>query len=649
MCLISPDLTVGGCKCLQECFSKDSRAMNLDNYYPQATVISSRRRRGDCMSEFCGEKSVLNREWEVRRPANSAHDNVITESAIQVPAVLSEILRGRGFPDAGSFLEPTLKSHMPDPYILQGMKEAVLRFGEALTGKEKIALYGDYDVDGATSTALVQRYLRLAGIQDSVIYIPQRLTEGYGPNAPAMDILRDGGASLVVILDSGTLAFGPIERARELGMSVIVIDHHEPLENGDLPDAIVVNPKRQGEDGSLAHLCTAGLAFLFLAGVGRHLRSLNFFAPPGPPEPKLTELMGLVALGTVADMVSLHGLNRVFVRQGLPRLELIPGIRALLEVTSANSRAEALANGRKWKERPVDARTCGFSLGPCINAGGRISDTMLGAKLLTNEDPAEVAALAETLDCLNRERRKLQEGTVENCIASVSARNTDDKVIVAYDESWHPGVVGLAANRIKDEFDRSAVVIGTGGKGSGRGLRGFNIGLAFQRAHDAGLLIKGGGHAAAGGLTIDPLKMEEFRAFMNLQAQNFTPMPTEVDLAVPVGGLKVSAVEAFSMLEPFGQGNEPPVVVFTGGVLRRVQILSDVYVKATLHGGDYSVKVFFRGAGTKLGKAILAAEGRYVDLMGKVTVDTYGNAPSVQIEPRDAMIGPPAIAYSKAA
>ena len=418
---------------------------------------------------------------------------------------------------------------------------------------------------------------------------------------------------------------------------MIVLDHHEPKETGELPPAIVVNPKRVEEDGSLAYLCTAGLAMLFLVGVNRRLRVTGFLGRGGVAEPDLPGLLGIVALGTVADVVPLKGLNRAYVALGLRAMGRIPGIRALVEATG---------------EDEFSARSCGFVYGPCINAGGRISDTMQGARLLTTDDPDEAREIATRLAELNRERQRMQKEMVADCIRRVEQANTDDAVIVTFDGDWHPGVVGLGASKVKDHFDRPAVVIGRDGKVSGRAVEGFNIGRAFIKAQEAGLLLKGGGHAAAGGLTIDPALLPEFREFMNEQARGIERPPTMIDLAVPVGGLPQDVVAAFELMAPFGMGNPKPRVAFTGGVLEGVRVLKGSHVKGRVVSADGRSEVdliLFGGVGSILGEALRAAEGHRVDVMGSVEINAYGGVTKIQVRPEDAMIGPAVSALARAA
>jgi single-stranded-DNA-specific exonuclease len=606
------------------------------------------------MPNFAAHASALGRVWEHREVASSpsssssgsAHRAVTMRNGSVVPTEVVSIIHCRGAADAAAFLEPSLRAFMPDPFVLADMEPAVHRFADAVEAHETVAVLGDYDVDGATSTSLLLRYQRLVGLDQGLFHIPQRLTEGYGPNIPAIEGLRARGANLLVIADSGTGAVAQVARAREIGLDVIVIDHHEPNEDGSVPDALVVNPKLPANDGSLAHLCTAGLVFLFLVGVSRELRARGFFTPERS-EPPLRDLLGLVALGTVADVVPLKGLNRAYVHLGLDSMPLVPGILALNRVINDSRRKASDEGGKAYKDVGYTAYSCGFGYGPCINAAGRISDTMLGTRLLSTDDPEEASVLAAELHRLNVERQALQQEMVSACIESVEDPGPDDSVLVIHDDVWHPGVVGLGASKVKDCFDRSAVVIGTGGKGSGRGVFGFNIGKAFLKAAANGLLVKGGGHAAAAGLTIDPKRIPEFRTFMQEQSKGTVRPPTHVDLVVPVGCLTTETVRAFELLAPFGMGNPRPRVVFTDGVLADVRILKERHIKARLVTSYAQVDlILFGGVGTPLGEALQVAEGHFVDVMGEADINEYGSRISIQLKPEDIMIGAPATALA---
>ncbi len=572
--------------------------------------------------QFCTDRSARNRTYGLREAPNH------TAPAWVDPRV-GQIAAARGVGDLDAFFAPNFKTAMPDPSRLKGMDQATRRFAEALQRGETIGLIGDYDVDGATSTAIVIRFLRLLGHERVLWRIPHRIRDGYGPNTRLVDELAASGANLLVILDSGTAAIEPVTHARQGGLDVLIIDHHEA--GAELPDAVLVNPKRPDEDRSLDYLCTAGLAFLFAVGVVRELRTAGFF--PGNP-PDIRCLLGLVALGTVADVVPLVGLNRAYVALGLPRMAEIPGIRALVDATGESAFT------------PV---SCGFVFGPCINAAGRIDDMTLGAEILTTDDEKRAEFLAKQLHEMNSERQKMQKHAVQLAkdLAIQSRQDKGNGVIVLYDEEWHPGVVGLVAAKVREAFDRPAIIIGNSGKGSCRSVDGYNIGENVIRAYQTGLLLKGGGHGAAAGLTLDPMKLDDFRTFMNGTIEGFVPPAVMLDLVVECGMLEPDLVEAFSTLQPFGQGNAKPRIAVVGGFVRRVQILKGLHIKAwlTADAGD-TVVLLFNGIGTPFGDLIAQSEGRMLDVIGTAELSTFSGVTSAILKPEDAFVGADRMAHA---
>ena len=550
----------------------------------------------------------------------------------ELPWYVTDIMTRRGIPSAHDFFRPSLRAVMPDPELaLSGMTEAVKIFVSAVMKGKKVAILGDYDVDGATSTAMLLRWLRLVGRKDAIFHIPHRMNEGYGPSIFAVNKLHGEGASLLVIVDSGTLSFEPIKRARELGMDVVVIDHHEPGENGSLPDATVINPKLPTNDGSLSHLCSAGLVFMFLVAVNRLARQMKWFNSKRK-EPTLSSLLGLVALGTVADIVPLKSLNRAYAQLGFPHMADIPGLAALRDILSKRSQ-------NKDSEIQWNAYSCGFLFGPCINAAGRISDTRLGTILLSEDNYDKAAEIAETLVKLNAERQDIQRVMIEECENMVDDPGPSDDVIVLHNQSWHPGVIGICASKIKDRFNRSTVIIGENGKGSARSVNGFNMGKALLRAKESGLLIAGGGHAAAGGLTINPARLDEFIAFMRSESKGMKRPPIEIDLVLRIGELTTDMIHAFESFQPFGMGNPKPRIAITGGRIDRIQILKGKHIKARLVEGRDSVEVIaFNSVGTTLGDGLVVCEGQMVDLLAELAINSYGGAEKIQLKPVDAMI-----------
>ncbi|MNU52887.1 Single-stranded-DNA-specific exonuclease RecJ [compost metagenome] len=591
--------------------------------------------------QFCSSVSVRGRTWDVR-------DRVEVEN---VPAGIHPLAAGiaaaRGF-DLERYFAPSLKTEMPDPSRFKGMDEAVRRFCDAIQAGKSIAVYSDYDVDGATSASLVLRWIREVG-SDAVYYIPDRMTEGYGLNSAAITKLREEvGVEFILFLDAGTTAHEPLATAVELGLECVVIDHHDPdgmrrdLKLGKpetnylvpcpgevgIP-ATLVNPKRPDEDRAYDYLCTAGLAFMFLVGVNREMRQRGFFnektaLQEDRGEPDLKKWLGIVALGTVADVMPLIDLNRAFVALGLSRMENIPGLRAL-----------NVANG----DVGYSAYTCGFKFGPCINAAGRIGNTRTGTLLLSTDDLKESDELAQLLVETNEERKAIERAAVDEAIAQMEAFK-DDRVIVLNSEDWHPGVVGLVASRIKDRFNRPTVIIGQDGKASGRSIEGFDLGTAVINAYKAGILIKGGGHAMAAGLTVAEDRIPELRAFLCEQAIGFVQPSVQIDIALKCGELTPGMVEAFGRMAPFDQKDNPePMVAVYGGWVKSVRIMKERHVKLFLAGeAGETEALLWNAIGTPLGDALAASDDKFVDIYGTAEINVFGGKRRAVVRIVDAMI-----------
>jgi single-stranded-DNA-specific exonuclease len=591
--------------------------------------------------EFCSSLSVRGRAWEVR-PRIEA-----TDVPPGIHPLAASIAASRGF-DLKRYFAPSLKTEMPDPSRFKGMDEAVGKFCDAIISGKSIAIYSDYDVDGATSASLVLRWIRSVGL-DAVYYIPDRMTEGYGLNSAAITKLHEEvGAEFILFLDAGTTAHEPLATAQALGLECVVIDHHDPdgmrrdLEHGDpelnylvpcpgevgIP-ATLVNPKRPDEDRAYEYLCTAGLAFLFLVGVNREMRLRGFFnenagLQEARGEPDLKKWLGIVALGTVADVMPLVNLNRAFVALGLSRMENIPGLRALNN-----------ANG----DVGYSAYTCGFKFGPCINAAGRIGNTRTGTLLLSTDDLKETDELAQLLVETNEERKVIERAAVEQAIAQME-QFKDDRVIVLNSESWHPGVVGLVASRIKDRFNRPTVIIGQDGKASGRSIEGFDLGTAVINAYKAGILVKGGGHAMAAGLTVTQDRIPELRAFLCEQAEDFVQPPIRIDVALKCGELTPGMVEAFAKMAPFDQKDNPePLVAVYGGLVVDVRVLKERHVKLFLYGSEGETEaLLWYAIGTPLGDALAVSGDKFVDIYGTAEINVFGGKRRGVIRIADAMI-----------
>ncbi len=503
-------------------------------------------------------RSALRRAWRDRLDAAGQARALAIAQLHGHSDLLARVLAGRGvaIEAASLHLDPTLRRLLPDPSGLADMDAAAARLTAAVTAGETVAIFGDYDVDGAASAALLGDFLTAAGTPH-LIHIPDRIFEGYGPNVQAIAALGAAGAKLLICVDCGTTSHVAIAEARRLGLDVIVLDHHQAPEH--LPEALVVNPNRQDDLSGLGQLCAAGVAFLTLIAVNRLLRAAHFWG--AQPEPDLLLGLDLVALATIADVAPLTGLNRALVTKGLAlmRARGRPGLAALFDVAGAGG--------------PPTVHHLGFLIGPRINAGGRIGDAALGAKLLTTADPVAARQIAEQLNQLNRERQTVEAATLEFATAealAAAARTGEGAAVLVAGEGWHPGVVGLVAARLREKFRRPAFAItfdGEIGTGSGRSIPGIDLGKAVRHAVESGLLLKGGGHAMAAGLTIARAQFDAFAAFLEtaLAEQVAAAQADEallIDAALSAAG---ASAELYAILEkagPFGAGNPDPVLVF---------------------------------------------------------------------------------------
>jgi single-stranded-DNA-specific exonuclease len=579
------------------------------------------------------ERSVCGRVWRDRLDERgSARALAIAQRHDDVPELLARILAGRGVEvdEVASFLDPTVRALMPDPDVLAGMPAAAARLVDAVTRGETVAIFGDYDVDGATSAATLGRYLRHCGLRP-IIHIPDRLFEGYGPNAEAIRALAAQGASLLVTVDCGTTSHEPLSEARKLGLDVIVIDHHQADEQ--LPPALaVVNPNRLDDLSTLGQLAAVGLVFMTVVALSRELRRRGFWTPVRP-EPDLLGFLDLVALGTVADVVPLKGLNRAFVAKGLlaMRRRDNPGLTALMDVARLGG--------------PPEPWHLGFLLGPRINAGGRIGRATLGVDLLMQDDPSECERIAAELDRLNRERQAIEVATVAQAEAeAMAALGAEEKgaVVVTAAEGWHPGVVGLVAARLKERFGRPAFAIalapGGIGTGSGRSIAGVDLGRVVRHAVSEGLLVKGGGHAMAAGVTLKKDALSAFRAFLEDALATAVEAARRDDALLIDGAITAAAanndmVATIARAGPFGAGNAEPVIALPAHTLIYAEEVGQAHMRVRLRAGDGSTvnAIAFRAAGQKLGIALGQSRGQSVHAAGTLSLDRWNGAERVQL------------------
>ena len=548
-------------------------------------------------------------------------------------AALAQILAARGVTRDGAenFLEPKLKALLPEPYRIAHMEAAVSHFAEAIIAKETIAVFGDYDVDGACASALLVKYLRGLGLAP-LLYIPDRMKEGYGPSDSAVRRLREDGASLLVTVDCGAASHDAFSAAREVGLDAIVIDHHAVERNP--PVLAHVNPNGPDDASGFTYICSAGLVFIFLVAVQRHLRDKGWFASTGTSETNLLAYLDIVALATIADVVPLLGVNRAFVRQGLRTLQRLerPGLAALSRIAAVNP--------------PFTAYHLGFAFGPRINAGGRVGRCDLGARLLATDDAAEADELATALDLNNRERQAIESAIIEAAQAMAMGQSDRNAVMVAGD-GWHHGVVGIVAGRLKERYARPSFVAGFDsaglGRGSARSVPGVDVGALVRRAHDEGLLEAGGGHAMAAGFSIRRDKLEAFRDFLdrNLNVQRdviLTARDLVADTVVSAGGATLALLDDLDRAGPFGAGNPEPVFTMPDMLVAYAEIVGSTHVRLRLTGRDGTAigGIAFREADTALGQGLMKSRGRRVHVAGKLKRDDYGGTARIQLHLEDA-------------
>ena len=570
------------------------------------------------------ERSLTGRAWRERLDERGSARALAIAQRYGVDELLARIIAGRDVDvdQVDSFLDPTIKRLMPDPYTLTDMEAAATRIADGITRGESIAIFGDYDVDGATASALLSRYLRHCGL-DPIIHIPDRIFEGYGPNVDAIRSFAERGVKLLVSVDCGVTSPEPLAEAKRRGVETVVIDHHQGDEK--LPEAVaIVDPNRPDDLSGLGHLAAVGLVFLTLVAVARELRRRNFWSDLRP-EPDLLSLLHLVALGTVADVVPLLGLNRAFVAKGLIALRRRehPGTTALMDVARLSG--------------PPEPWHLGFLLGPRINAGGRIGRADLGVRLLLEEDPGEAARIASELDRLNRERQQIEQATVAQAEAeALAALGLEEKgaVIVTAAQSWHPGVVGLVAARLKERFGRPAFAIalepGASGTGSGRSIIGVDLGRAVRRAVQEGLLLKGGGHAMAAGVTLKKDLLGKFRAFMEETLAGSVEAARRdsallFDGAVSAGAFNFSLADLVSRAGPFGAGNPEPLLALPAHTLAHADPVGDGHIRARFRSGDgkFVNAIAFRAMGQPLGRTLLENRGQALHAAGHIAMDRW--------------------------
>lgn len=589
-------------------------------------------------------RSFSGRRWRFRE--TGAEALVALQRAAELSPVLARLLCVRNIApeEVESYLSPTLKRLLPDPFVLAHMDEAVARAARAIAQGETIAVFGDYDVDGSCSAALLHDFLTNIG-RPPLLYVPDRLREGYGPNAPALLGLQERGTRLVITVDCGAGAPDALATAVAAGLDVIVLDHHavdsgtaglRPAEGGTpAVPGIQVNPNQPGDESGLGYLCAAGVTFLFAVALNRELRDSGWYAQNGIAEPDLRKSLDLVGLATVCDVVPLVGVNRAFVRAAVTRLSQRerPGIRALAAVARA--------------EPPFSLYECGFVFGPRINAGGRVGRSSLGAELLTAQTGTEAGPLAELLDLHNRERRSLESAIVREAVAAAE-QQLDRAFFLVSGTDWHPGVVGLVASRLKDRFHKPVLAVGfdgQNGRGSARSVPGIDLGAIVRGAREAGLLEAGGGHAMAAGFSLRLAQLEPFREWLGSQFSGVADGESSnpdlwLDALVSPAGATSELAADIDRAGPFGSGNAEPVLVASDVRVAFADIVGQGHVRLRVQGGDGAglSAIAFRAAETPLGRALLGARGERIHAAGFLRARRWNGRVETQLQLEDAAV-----------
>jgi single-stranded-DNA-specific exonuclease len=582
--------------------------------------------------------SVTGRQWHHKQQDERSVLNLMQKHHLS--EIVAKVLLNRlpEYQTVDDTLAPTLKNMLPNPSVLLDMDNAISRTVIALKAQQKIAVYADYDVDGATSSALLRRYFNDLGLE-TTLYIPDRIDEGYGANKAALQKLRDDGIDLVVMTDCGTTSFDPLAHAKEIGLDVIVLDHHTA--EAKLPDAVaIVNPNRLDQDltkhPDLSHLCAAGVSYMFLIALQRELKNIGLSNFPHLSQtfPDLIMLLDIVALGTVCDVMPLTGLNRALVSQGLKVFQKRQnlGLTALSDIAAITEK--------------ISTYHLGFALGPRINAGGRVGKADLGSRLLTTKNPAEAQQISRALDFYNKDRQEIEKAVLDEAIGIVESEKLyENPIIMVGAENWHPGVIGIVSGRIKEKYQKPAIVVSFDsngeGKGSGRSVSGVELGAAMHVAVHDGLLLKGGGHAMAAGLSVAREKYEEFYQFLNNKFKTVMDayIPTiYIDGSLPLAAVTTDFAKSLDILEPFGNGNPSPKFSVNNVKVVSTTTMGADHLRVTLQDNNFKKMqvVAFRCIGTPIGDA-LSDINTMVSITGSIKHNVWNGREQVSFIVDDVM------------
>ncbi|HTC83052.1 MAG TPA: single-stranded-DNA-specific exonuclease RecJ [Rhizomicrobium sp.] len=578
-------------------------------------------------------RSFTGRRWLLKPVDTALERDLLSEHPPVVARLLA--LRGVTLAEAADYLTPKLKTLLPDPFVLKDMEVAVARVAAAIHAGERIAVFGDYDVDGSTSAALLSDFLSALGAAPR-IYIPDRMKEGYGPSSAAMRVLSAEGARLVITVDCGSAATAALQEARGLGLDVVVLDHHRV--EASPPAVAHVNPNQPGDTSGLGYLCAAGVTFLFLVALNRHLRQTNFYQERDLTEPDLRLFLDLVGLATICDVVPLKDVNRAFVRFGLSQIgaHSRPGLQALARIAGAKA--------------PFTPYHLGFVFGPRINAGGRVGRSSLGVDLLTAREGDKAAEFASQLDLHNRERQAIEKTILEEATALAATQANAPFLLVA-GEGWHPGVVGIVAGRLKERFSKPAFVAGfeggqlgnTIGRGSARSIPGIDVGAIIRTAAEKGVIEYGGGHAMAAGFSLMATQLDGFHKFIDAAFSGAGPALTaandlHLDAVSSPAGANLALAHDIASAGPFGAGNPEPLLGLADVRVAFADVVGASHIRLRLQGGEGTVldAIAFRTVGTPLGEGLLKSRGRPLHVAGRLRQDDWNGKTRVKLEIEDA-------------
>lgn len=581
------------------------------------------------MFDFSYSTSITGKRWQEKK-----HDSRLAftiSQRLDEPEIVGRLLASRhvSFEEASHFLAPSLKNSLSDPSHLHDLDKAVQRIIKAIKNKEKICIFGDYDVDGATSTALLYRYFKQVDLSVD-FYIPDRLQEGYGPNIAALRKLHQNGTHLIITVDCGTTSHDPLDAAKTLGLDVIVVDHH--IGEPKLPSALaIVNPNRLDQESSCQSLAAVGVCFLLLIALNRTLRHQNYFT--SFPEPNLLQFLDLVALGTVCDVMPLQHLNRAFVAQGLK-----------IMAQRQNLGLKTLMDTAALQETP-SAYHLGFMLGPRINAGGRVGKSTHGVTLLTTDDPNLAQKIAQELEIFNQERQAIEAEVIKEALYQAEIEVEKNSILIVEKTAWHPGVIGIVAGRLKELYHRPTLVISFDengvGKGSGRSIPGIDLGSLIQAARQSNLLLAGGGHSMAAGFSIEKSTLPRLKAFLNERIEalklDLTPCLT-IDGYLSLNSATTDLLDKLERLAPYGQGNPTPRFVFSNIRILHAEIVGNNHIKCqlgTVEGGRLQA-IAFKSYDTPLGPALLNHSGRLFHILGTLKLNSWLGQNRVQLSIEDA-------------